>query len=156
MIMAAEPFTTAKVYSAIQRRLTLILAVAMLVCTAASCGPKRAEKHGPRCAFSDPDFMTQFRVCTVVAQYYVDKHEWPSSKAELKQQWREMVDAEKGTPETMESSEFLDQFTILELRKKGQNLMLHYSFKGEKKAIDQRLTLRPGATSDQIVHEASG
>jgi len=138
-------------------QLNLILAVAILVCTAASCGPKTTEKEGSRCAFSDPDFMTQFRVCTVVAQYYVDKHEWPSSKSELKHQWREMVDVEKGKtpPEAMESPEFLDQFTILELRKNGQNLVLHYSFKGDKKTIDQRLTLRPGATSDQIIHEAS-
>jgi len=153
--MPAGPLMIAIVYSSIRKGLGLVTILAMLACTAASCGPKRTEIGGPHCAFSDPDFMTQFRVCTVVAQYYVDKHEWPSSKAELKQQWREMVDAEKGTPETMESSEFLDQFTILELRKKGQNLMLHYSFKGDKKTIDQRLTLRPGATSDQIIHEAS-
>jgi len=95
----------------------LLIPFIWLVCTAASCGPKIVEYHKPHCAFSDPDFITQFRVCTVVAQYYIDKHEWPSSKAELKQQWREMVDAEKGTtpPETMEPPEILDQFTILEL-----------------------------------------
>lgn len=101
--------------------------------------------------------MIQFRVCTVVAQYYIDKHEWPSNKAELKQQWQEMLNAEKEKvpPETVESSEFLDQFTILELRKNGQNLVLHYSFKGEKRTIEHRLTLKPGNTSDQIIHEAS-
>jgi hypothetical protein len=128
-----------------------------LVCTAASCGPKTVENHGSRCAFADPDFMIQFRVCTVVAQYYIDKHEWPSNKAELKQQWQEMLNAEKEKvpPETVESSEFLDQFTILELRKNGQNLVLHYSFKGEKRTIEHRLTLKPGNTSDQIIHEAS-
>jgi hypothetical protein len=155
--MAAESFTIVRAYPAIQRRLDLILAVAMLVCTAASCGQKTVENYRSHCAFADPDFMTQFRVCTVVAQYYVDKHEWPSNKAELKQQWQEMLNAEKekAPPETVESSDFLDQFTILELRKNDQNLMLHYSFKGDKKTFDQRLTLKPGATSDQIIHEAT-
>jgi hypothetical protein len=59
-------------------------------------------------------------------------------------------------PESMESSAFLDQFTILELREKGKNLILHYRFKGDKKTIEHNLTLRPGTTSDQIIHEASG
>jgi hypothetical protein len=132
-------------------------ALIVLLCTAASCGPKEAASKKPFCAFADPDFMTQWRVCTVVAQYYVEKHEWPSSNAQLKQQWQEIVNAEKGDmpPESIESSEFLDRFTILELRKKGKNLILHYSFKGDEKTIDKTLTLRPGATSDQIIHEAS-
>ena len=59
------------------------------------------------------------------------------------------------TEETKEISEFLERFTLITFRKKGENLVLRYRFKVERKTVDQTVTLRPRATADEILQGAT-
>ena len=128
----------------------------VLVCTAASCEPKTAKTDNPHCAFSDPEFMTTWRVCTVAAEYYAANHEWPTSKAQLAQQWRKMLAAEtNATPEQLESPDYFDQFTLLDLGKKRKNLIIHYIINVDTNSFNHRIILKPGTTSDEILQTGS-
>ncbi len=52
-------------------------------------------------------------------------------------------------------SEFSERFTLLELKRKGDNLVLHYRFQIEKKTVDQKVTLRPKPTAEEILESAT-
>jgi hypothetical protein len=146
----------AKVHIVLFKGIRLIFALAILTCTAASCGPKKAADGGSRCAFADPEFIVSFRICSVAAEYYLAKHEWPTSRVQFVEQWRKMLDAEKEmSPENKESPDFFDQFTRLDLDIKHGNLVLHYGLKLDDKVIEQRIVLRPGSTADQIMQTAT-
>jgi hypothetical protein len=141
----------------IHKGFALASVLALLVCTAASCGPGKSDMRS-RCAFADPEFTTTLGICNIVAEYYVAKHEWPLSKPQLEEQWKRMLEEEKdqmSPEEAKEASEFFDRFTLLDLRKKGDNLVFHYRFKIDKKRVDQRITLTPGPTADEILQTAS-
>ena len=112
----------------------------------------------PRCAFADPKFTTSLGICNIVAEYYVTRHEWPLSKAQLEEQWKKMLEPEKEKmpmEEVRELSDFLERFTLLDLRKKGDNLVFHYRFQLDEKTVDQKVMLKPGPTVDQILQAAS-
>jgi hypothetical protein len=139
-------------------RAWLILAssLTVLVCTAASCGPKTAARDKPHCAFADPEFMTAFRVCTIAAEYYAANHEWPTNKTQLGRQWRKMLAAEtNATPEQLESPDYFDEFTLLDLGRKRKNLAVHYIISIDANTFNHRIILKPGTTTDEIVRTAS-
>jgi hypothetical protein len=146
-----------RVHTIIRKGLRLTAALVILVCTAASCSPKKIATVETHCAFADPKFMTLYRVCTVAAEYYLAKHEWPDNKTKLDEQWHKMLDEDKETsPENKDSPDFFDQFfTQMDLDVKYGNLVIHCSFKLDDKTIKQRIVLRPGATTDQIMETAS-
>jgi hypothetical protein len=150
--MNAEACTT------IHKTFALASVFVALICTAASCGPGKSDVSLTRCAFSDPEFTTSLGICDLAAEYYVAVHEWPLTRAQLEEQWKKMFEEEKGKmapEEAKELSGFFDCFTLLDLRKKGDNLVLRYRFKIDGKTVDQRVTLRPEPTADEILHAAS-
>lgn len=135
----------------------LVLILVALACIAASCGPPRAATSGPRCGFADPEFSTALAVCDLVAEYYITHHEWPSAKGDLEEQVRRFLE-EKGphvsADEARQASTFLDQFTLLDMRKTGDHLRFRYRFEVDRKTVDQMVTFTPGPTADEILHNA--
>src|SRR4051812_13084532 len=109
----------------------LLAVLSVLACIAASCGPDKSRLAGPHCAFTDAKMMSALGICNIAAEYYMEHHEWPLSIAQLEDQWRKILDATKEMrPEdAAQGREFLNRFTRLELRKKGDNLLLRYSFR---------------------------
>ena len=92
-------------------------------------------------------------ICNLAAEYYVAHHEWPLSKAQLEEQNRRLLEgarAQMSSEEATELSEFLDRFTFLDLRKSGEDLVMRYRFKVDRKTVDQTVTLRPRPTADEI------
>jgi hypothetical protein len=128
-----------------------------LACTAASCGPPRAAAGGPRCAFADPEFSTALAVCDLVAEYYISRHEWPLTKAELEEQLKRSVEEQRphmSADEAREASVFLNQFTLLDMQKSGNHLRFRYRFEIDRKTVDQMVTFTPGSTADEILQTA--
>ena len=66
-------------------------------------------------------------------------------------------EAKKEMPpeEAKEGAEFLRRFTLLELRKTGDNLLLHYRFTVGTKTVSQKVMLKPGTTADEILQAAT-
>lgn len=97
-------------------------------------------------------------ICNLAAEYYVAHHEWPLTRAQVDEQNRRLLErakAEMSSEEAKELSEFLDRFTLLDLRKQGDDLVLHYRFKIKRKTVDQTITLRPRPTTDEILEAAT-
>jgi len=141
------------VRASFERGLKIALILSLLLCMAASCRPKHAMTVSrPHCAFADPEFTTSLGICLIAAESYIANHEWPSDLRDLQEQWKRMLSqgGAKG------QQEFFDCLTLVELRKKDSNLVLHYRFKLDKKTVDQRVTLKPGATADEILEAATG
>jgi len=113
---------------------------------------------GPRCAFADPEFTSSMGICSLVAEYYVAQREWPLTKAQLEDQHRRLLEKERAqmsAEEVQELSAFLDRFTLVDLRKRGEDLVFHYRFKIERKTVDQTVTFRPRPTADEILEAAT-
>jgi hypothetical protein len=128
-----------------------------LACTAASCGPPPVATSGPRCAFADPEFTTALAVCDLVAEYYITHHEWPLTKDELEEQLKRSLEEQRphmSADESREGSVFLDQFTLLDMRKSGDHLRFRYCFEIDRKTVDQMVTFAPGPTADEILRVA--
>jgi len=141
----------------IRKASELLAILILLICTAASCGPQPAAP-GPHCAFADAELMTSLGICNIAAEYYVAHREWPVSKAQLEEQWGKMLrQAKEEMPpeEAKQGAEFLNRFTLMEFRKKGDDLMLYYRFNIDTKAVNQRVTLQPGSTADEILQTAT-
>jgi hypothetical protein len=145
--------------STVIRRGTEILTVLILLaCTAASCRSEKPAAREPHCAFADPEMMTSLGICSIAAEYYIAHHEWPLSKTQIEEQWGKMLEeAKKEMPpeEAKEGAEFLRRFTLLELRKTGDNLLLHYRFTVGTKTVSQKVMLKPGTTADEILQAAT-
>ena len=138
----------------------MVVCLAILACTAASCGPEKNENAvmGPHCAFADPECTTLLAICEIVAQYYLAHHEWPDSKPQLEEQWNIMLAQEKEkmpAEEVKEAAGFFDRFTLIDLRKKGDNLRCHFRFKIENKSFDRKFTFRPGSTAEEIISSST-
>src|SRR5262245_14632099 len=151
---------TAGWHNNIRRCGALAVSLAILGCTAASCGPEKTEQTvvGPHCAFADPECTTLLGICEVVARYYLAHHEWPEAKPQLEEQWNSMLDQEKEkmpAEEVKEAAGFFDRFTLIDLRKKGDNLRCHFRFKIENKSFERKFTLRPGLTADEIMSSST-
>lgn len=137
---------------------------AALACTAASCGTQRSAstmhrvESGPHCAFADPQFMTSLGVCYFAAGYYVAHREWPLTEAQLKEQLTKELEADKAdasSEDKQDGLKFFDCFTLLDLRKSGDDLVMHYRFNIERKTVDQTVTLRPKQSVDDILQAAT-
>jgi hypothetical protein len=103
--------------------------------------------------------MTSLGICNIAAEYYVAHHEWPLSTDRIEVQWGKMLqDAKQEMPpeEAKEGAEFLNRFTLLEFRKRGDNLLLHYRFVIGTKTVSQKVILKPGTTADEILQAANG
>jgi hypothetical protein len=138
--------------------LQLVFALVVLVCTAASCGPQHSTMSGPRCGFADPEVTSSMGICNLVAEYYVARREWPLTKAQLEEQHRLLLEKERAQmsdEQFRDVSAFLDRFTLLDLRKSGEDLVFHYRFKIERKTTDQTVTFRPRPTADEILEAAT-
>jgi len=112
---------------------------------------------GPHCAFADPETTTSLGICNLAAEYYVAKQQWPLSKEQLEEQNQRMLAQAGELPpeEAKELSEFLGRFTFLDMKRQGENLVLHYRFSIDKKTVDQTVTLRPKPTADEILEAAT-
>src|SRR5262249_13252032 len=122
-----------------KRTCQLVCLLAAMACTAVSCGPEHADVNRPHCAFADPEFTTSLGICNLVAEYYVAHGEWPLTKAQLQEQHMLLLEKEKSrlpAEDYQEASAFLDRFTLLNLRKSGEDLVFHYRFKMDRKKID--------------------
>ena len=149
----------------LKKAFKVVLVFAALVCTAASCGTQRSAstlqpvtRSGPHCAFADPECTTSMGICYLAAEYYAAHREWPLTKAGLNEQLTKMLEAERANmsaEEMQDSSEFFNRFTMLDLRKSGEDLVMHYRFKIERKTVDQTVTLRPNQTADEILQSAT-
>jgi hypothetical protein len=138
--------------------LKFALLFTVLASIAASCGPTQEVTEGSHCAFADPEATTHMGICYLVAEYYVAHHDWPLSRAQLEEQGHRLIQQSKhkmSDDEAKNISEFLQRFTLIDFRKKGENLVLRYRFKVEKKTVDQTVTLRPRATADEIMQAAT-
>ena len=146
-----------KTRTIIDRGLKFILILTAMVCSAASCGTQKIVGSGTHCAFADPEFTTSLGICNLAAEYYVVNHAWPLSKVQLEEQNKKLL-AQVGQPspdEVNEMANFLDRFTLLEMTRKGDNLLLHYRFVIAKKTTDQTAVLKPGLTVDEILQSAT-
>ena len=148
----------------LKKAFKVALVFTALACTAASCGTQRSAStfqpvmNGSRCAFADPEFMTSLGVCYFAADYYAAHHDWPLTETQLKEQFTKVLDAEKAhmsAQEMQDSSEFFNRFTLLDLHRSGENLVMHYRFKMERKTVDQTVTLKPRQTTDEILQAAT-
>jgi len=146
------------IFTAMKKGFKFASILALLACTAASCGPRRSTLSGPRCAFADQEFTTSMGICNLAAEFYVAHREWPLSKAHLEEQNRQLLDqqrAQMSAEEAQDLSVFLERFTLLDLRKTGENLVFHYRFKIDGKTVDQTVTFKPRQTADQILEAAT-
>ena len=146
-------------HTTMKRGFQLVSVLVALACTAASCGPRHSAMCGPRCAFADPEFTSSMGICNLVAEYYVAQREWPLTKAQLEEQHRRLLEKEKSqmsAAEFQDISGFLDRFTLLDLRRSGENLVFHYRFKIERKTVDQTVTFRPRPTAGEILESMTG
>jgi hypothetical protein len=145
-------------HAAFKRGFKFAAALTALACAAASCGPRHTTMSDPHCAFADPEVTTSIGICNLAAEYYVSHHEWPLTKAQLEEQHKQMLDAARvqmSADEAQELSGFLEHFTLLDLRKSGEDLVLHYRFKVEQRTVDQTVTLKPRSTADDILQAAT-
>ena len=113
---------------------------------------------GPHCGFADPEVTTPMGICMLAAEYYVAHREWPLTKGQLQEQFTTLLEAERAqmsADEAQDISGFLDRFTLLDFRKDGENLVMHYRFNVERKTVDQTVTLRPRQTADEILQAAT-
>ena len=97
-------------------------------------------------------------ICNLAAEYYVAHREWPLSRAQFEEQNRRLPETERpqmSPEEAQELSGFLDRCTLLDLRRSGEDLVLHYRFKIERRTVDQTVTLRPRETADKILEAAT-
>jgi len=141
-----------------KRGFQLVFALVVLACTAASCGPQHSAMNGPRCGFADPEVTSSMGICNLVAGYYVAHRDWPVTKAQLEEQHRLLLEREgprMSAEEFQDISAFLDRFTLLDLRKRGEDLVFHYRFKIDRKTTDQTVTFRPRPTADEILEAAT-
>lgn len=154
MKMRLKKATAGTIHAAMKRIFQVVSALALLVCTAASCGPPRSAMSGPRCAFADPACTTSMGICYLVAEYYVEQREWPVSKAQLEEQLRRLLEKESARTSAevaLELSAFLDRFTLLDFGQHGENLVIHYRFKIDRKTIDQTVMFKPRSTANEII-----
>src|SRR6266576_2022659 len=93
------------IHAAIVRGCTIAAALALLACTAASCGPRHSAAVGSRCAFADPEFTTSMGICNLAAEYYVAYHEWPITKAQLDEQNRRLLEGARAEMSSEEAKE---------------------------------------------------
>ncbi len=163
-------------HAAIRKASSFAVILTLLACTAASCRPQTPVIGEPHCAFADPELMTALGISTLAAEYYVAHHEWPLSQVQLHDQLdkmleddkEEMLEETKGEmppEEVNQEAKFLERFTLLEMRKTGRNLVIHYRFridtpavsryKIEPKMVDQTVHLKPRSTADEILQAAS-
>lgn len=148
----------ARARKVVENGLKFALIFTVLASIAASCRPPQEVTAGPHCGFADPEATTHMGICNLAAEYYVAHHEWPLSKAQLEDQNKRLIEQarpEMSAGEAKDISEFLERFTLISLRKKGENLVLRYRFKVQKKTVDQTVTLRPRATADEILQAAT-
>ena len=97
-------------------------------------------------------------ICHLAAEYYVAHREWPLSKAQLEEQLKRSLEKERAqmpAEVTEDISEFLDRFTFLDFRTRGENLVLHYRFKIDGKTVDQIVTIPTKPTTDEILEAAT-
>jgi len=154
----------AEIRMTLERASKIGLVFVALICIAASCETQRSAGtvHGvtrvePNCAFSDPVFMTSWRICDLAAEYYIMHREWPLTKGQLQEQLAKMLEAAKAdmsANQMLDSSEFFGQFALLDLHKSGKDLVMHYRFNVEDKTVERTVTLSPGQTADEIVQAA--
>jgi hypothetical protein len=138
-----------------------LIAFLALACTAASCGPDKpaAEAAGPHCAFADPTCMTSLGVCAISAQYYVEHGKWPDTRADLEKEFDILAKQEQTAhPEEGKTTsvEFFAPFTRLDLKKRGDALLLSYSFKIDEKVTRQKVLIPPGTNVDEMLQAANG
>ena len=158
VVRPLDHLMNATIKTAMKRGFRLASVLILLACTAASCGPRRSAMSGPRCAFADPEFTTSMGICNLAAEYYVAHREWPLSRAQFEEQNRRLPETERpqmSPEEAQELSGFLDRCTLLDLRRSGEDLVLHYRFKIERRTVDQTVTLRPRETTDEILEAAT-
>ena len=133
------------------------LFVAALALTACHT-PQTTGRGTAWCGLSDPETMGNLGLIDVVAEYYVAHHQWPSSKAQLNTQLQAMLKESKAdiTPKEAKGvSEFLDLFTLLEFHSRGNNLVVHYRLKVERRTIEHTVVLKPGRTADEIIERCA-
>jgi hypothetical protein len=146
----------ARARTIIANGLKFALLLTALASLAASCRPHN-ELTATRCGFADPEVTTHLGICNLAAEYYVAQHEWPLSQAQLQEQLKrsiEQIGGQMSAEEAKDISEFLERFTLITFRKKGDDLVLRYRFKIEKKTVDQTVKLTPKATADEILQAA--
>jgi hypothetical protein len=135
-----------------------MLLLVLTLCMGASCKTETVVAKHPACAFSDPVFMTHLRICYLAADYYITHQRWPDSVEQLANQNQKLLfeEQEHLSPEDMkEGSRFLERFTTIKLKKRGDNLVLHYQFEIEGQKKSQTVIMRPGMSADEILTSAA-
>jgi hypothetical protein len=98
--------------------------------------------------------MSSAGICSLVAEYYIVHPDWPRAKAQLEEQLKRMLNKERSqlsAEEFMVGAGFLDRFTVLEFRKRGDNLVFRYRFKVERKTTEQMVTFKSRPAADEIL-----
>lgn len=145
-------------HTTLKRAIQFALVYFAFACTVACWGPRHSPRSGPRCGFADPELTTRMGICYLAAEYYVAHREWPLTKAQLQEQMTKILKEDRApmsAEELQGISGFLDRFTLLDLRKRGEDLMIHYRLRVERKRVDEKLTLSPRPTADEIIQAAT-
>ncbi|WP_147263762.1 hypothetical protein [Roseimicrobium gellanilyticum] len=137
--------------------LLLASVAALLACTMVSCVHPGTPKTQHACGFSDPEMMATMGICMLAGEYYIAHGQWPATREHLEVQTQSVLELAQGDvtdDEAVEIASFLDRFDLVELHKKGKNLVIHYRITIDKKTVENTLMLRPKATVDEIIHSS--
>jgi hypothetical protein len=141
------------------KRIVLLVSSLMLIgVTMTSCVHSGVAKTQPTCGFSDPETSASLGICYLTAEYYVAHGEWPASREQLAVQSRSLLESGQGDisdDEIVEISSFMNRFELVELHKKGKDLVIRYRFNHNDKAVDQSVKLQPKPTVDEIIQSAT-
>jgi len=96
-------------------------------------------------------------ICDLAAEYYIANQRWPESKEQLAKQNEKVLSQERehlSPDEINEGSGFLERFTTIKLKNRGNKLVFHYEFNVEKRKVKQTVIFSPGSNADEILTSA--
>jgi hypothetical protein len=102
--------------------------------------------------------MTSLGVCYISAEYYVEHWKWPESRGDLEKEFDKLAKQEQTAHPAADcttAAEFFAPFTRLDLKKRGDALLLSYSFKIDEKVTRQKVLIRPGTNVDEMMQAAN-
>lgn len=129
----------------LRHALPALLALLLAACT----GPQ------PRCGFADIRLTASMFIGNLVAEYYVAHQQWPRTREQLEAQLRSRTPDPLSAEEIEESAALLKLFHRIDLRPRGDHLLLHFRFQNEDENTTQTLLLKPRPTVDEILESAT-
>lgn len=111
----------------------------------------------PRCAFADESFTTMLAISSIVTDYYVAHHTWPTNQHQLRTQLlqtaRTLPPLDRPSPADFD--QLFQRFSRIELKPRGRDLMLAIDYRAAGKGHKHRILLRPGRSTDEMLQAST-